>query len=89
MKISHTRAMIRAALEGKLADARLTPDPIFKVGVPEEIDGVPTEVLSARSTWADKGAYDKQAKELAGRFRENFEQYASQAAKEITQAGPG
>jgi phosphoenolpyruvate carboxykinase (ATP) len=89
MKIAHTRAMITAALEGKLADARLEQDPIFKVGVPEQVPGVPKDVLSPRSTWSDKGGYDKQAKDLAGRFRTNFEQYEAQAPKEVGAAGPG
>jgi phosphoenolpyruvate carboxykinase (ATP) len=89
MKIAHTRAMITAALEGKLSDARVEQDPIFKVGVPTEVPGVPKEVLSPRNTWSDKGGYDKQAKDLAGRFRDNFEQYAKQAPKEVGAAGPG
>jgi phosphoenolpyruvate carboxykinase (ATP) len=89
MKIAHTRAMITAALEGKLGDARVEQDPIFKVGVPTEVPGVPKEVLSPRNTWSDKGGYDKQAKDLAGRFRDNFEQYAKQAPKEVGAAGPG
>jgi len=89
MKIAHTRAMITAALEGKLADSRLEQDPIFKVGVPEQVPGVPKDVLSPRSTWSDKGGYDKQAKDLAGRFRSNFEQYEAQAPKEVGAAGPG
>jgi phosphoenolpyruvate carboxykinase (ATP) len=89
MKIAHTRAMITAALGGKLSDARVEQDPIFKVGVPTDVPGVPKEVLSPRNTWSDKGGYDKQAKDLAGRFRDNFEQYAKQAPKEVGAAGPG
>jgi len=57
--------------------------------VPTDVPGVPKEVLSPRNTWADKGGYDKQAKDLAGRFRDNFEQYAKQAPKEVGAAGPG
>lgn len=89
MKISHTRAMIRAALEGRLSDVRLNSDPIFKLGVPENVPHVPQEVLTPRNTWSDKGGYDNQAKELARRFRANFEAYATVAAKEVTAAGPG
>ncbi|MCA9595056.1 MAG: phosphoenolpyruvate carboxykinase [Myxococcales bacterium] len=88
MKIAYTRAMVRAALEGKLADVALVQDPIFGVGVPQEVPDVPKEVLNPKNTWADKAAYDAQAKKLAGLFRENFKQYAAEAAKEIQDAGP-
>jgi phosphoenolpyruvate carboxykinase (ATP) len=88
MKIAYTRAMIRAALDGKLGDARLIADPVFKVGIPERVPDVPNDVLLPRNTWHDKAAYDRQAKDLAGRFRSNFEQYSGKAAKEIAEAGP-
>jgi phosphoenolpyruvate carboxykinase (ATP) len=88
MKIAHTRAMIRAALEGKLSDAKVNQDPVFKVGVPESVPDVPKEVLSPRNTWSDKGAYDSQAKSLATQFRANFQKYESAASKDIASAGP-
>jgi phosphoenolpyruvate carboxykinase (ATP) len=88
MKIAHTRAMVQAALSGALKDVALTEDPVFRVGVPASVPGVPSEVLSPRSTWSDKGAYDKQSKELARRFKENFEKFSDQAGSEIAGAGP-
>ncbi len=88
MKIAYTRAMVAAALAGKLNDVKLTPDAQFAVGIPEGVPGVPAEVLSPRNTWDDKGAYDRQATELATRFRKNFEAYADQASAEIREAGP-
>ena len=88
MKIKYTRAMVHAALDGSLADVKLTPDPVFGVGIPEHVPNVPDEVLVPRNTWKDKAAFDKQAKGLAARFRENFKQYESQASKEVIEAGP-
>jgi phosphoenolpyruvate carboxykinase (ATP) len=88
MKIKITRALLAAALEGKLEKERFTPDPIFKVLVPSACEGVPTDVLSPRNTWADKSAYDTKAKELAAMFAKNFEQYAAFATPEIAAAGP-
>jgi phosphoenolpyruvate carboxykinase (ATP) len=88
MKIAHTRAMINAALAGKLASVATVEDPIFGLHVPAAVEGVPTDVLMPRNTWADKVAYDEKAKDLAGRFHENFKQYADQAPPEVRAAGP-
>ncbi|HLX13191.1 MAG TPA: phosphoenolpyruvate carboxykinase [Bacteroidota bacterium] len=88
MKIGFTRAMIRAALDGTLEKMPTTEDPNFGLHIPRSVDGVPTDVLFARDTWADKNAYDAKAKELAERFHKNFEQYAAQAPAEVKTAGP-
>lgn len=88
MKLSYTRAMITAALEGVLDDVETLADPVFGVAVPKEVPGVPTEVLTPRNTWADKAAYDEKAKFLAGLFVKNFEKYAAGASEEILQAAP-
>jgi phosphoenolpyruvate carboxykinase (ATP) len=88
MKISHTRAMIRAALTGSLATVPTVQDPIFGLHVPATVPGVPTEVLTPRNTWADKALYDTKARELAGRFKSNFEQFAASATQAVRDAGP-
>jgi phosphoenolpyruvate carboxykinase (ATP) len=88
MKLSYTRAMITAALEGKLDKAEFTKDPVFGFEVPLTCPGVPTEVLNPRNTWADKQAYDEKAKYLAGLFTKNFEKYAEGVQEEIRKAGP-
>ena len=48
MKLGLTRAMVRAALAGKLDNAPVKTDPVFGLNVPQGIDGVPAEVLDAR-----------------------------------------
>ncbi|MCI0421447.1 MAG: phosphoenolpyruvate carboxykinase (ATP), partial [Acidobacteria bacterium] len=83
MSIAHTRAMIHAALNGKLTDVPATPHPIFRVLVPESCDGVPPEVLQPRNTWPDKAAYDRAAMDLAGRFTENFNRFSSLVNREV------
>jgi phosphoenolpyruvate carboxykinase (ATP) len=89
MKISYTRAMIRAALDGSLRDVPTVEDPVFGLHVPESCPGVPSEVLQPRETWADKDAYDAAAADLADRFRENFKAYADQVDPSVLEAGPG
>ncbi len=88
MKINHTRAMLNAAIEGKLDNVFYEPDPIFGVQVPTECPGVPDEVLNARNTWDDKEAYDKSAEHLAGLFEKNFRDYADKCADKVAAAGP-
>jgi phosphoenolpyruvate carboxykinase (ATP) len=88
MAIPHTRAMIRAALSGSIADASLAADPIFGLRVPRAVPGVPSEVLDPRSTWSDPAAYDTQARRLAVMFRENFARYEDQVASEVKAAAP-
>ncbi|MGH7818372.1 MAG: phosphoenolpyruvate carboxykinase [Candidatus Binatia bacterium] len=88
MKIAHTRAMIRAVLNGSLARVSTEPDPNFRVLVPTECPDVPKEVLKPRNTWKDAAAYDRSARELAGRFEKNFQDFADQVPREVREAGP-
>jgi phosphoenolpyruvate carboxykinase (ATP) len=88
MKIAYTRAMIRAALEGKLDTVATQKDPIFGLHVPTDVPGVPGKVLTPRSTWADGEAYDAAARKLAGMFRDNFAHYADRVSESVRNAGP-
>ncbi len=88
MKLKYTRAMITAALEGKLNDAGFVNDPIFGMAVPTSCPDVPAELLQPRNTWADKNAYDEKAKYLAGLFVKNFEKYKDGVSEEILLASP-
>jgi phosphoenolpyruvate carboxykinase (ATP) len=88
MKISYTRAMVHAALDGRLADVTVEPDPIFGVLVPSSCPDVPGSVLKPRNTWKNPGAYDEKARHLAKLFRENFEQFANGVSDEVKASGP-
>ena len=70
MPIAVTRALLSAALDGTLENVTYRPDPIFGVDVPLTCPGVPRELLDPRTTWAKPEEYDRQAKQLADRFRE-------------------
>lgn len=73
MDIGLTRAMVDAALTGKLEDVEYDEDPRFHVLVPRSCPGVPTEILDPRSTWEDKDDYDARADKLAAEFAAHFE----------------
>lgn len=88
IKLSFTRAMVRAALEGKLNDVDYKTDPVFGLNMPATVPDVPSEVLNPRNTWADKAAYDAKADHLAGLFNENFRNYEDFANEEIMAAAP-
>src|SRR5690606_4371270 len=88
MKLSYTRAMVRAALAGVLDNAAFRRDPVFGTEVPDAVPEVPSDVLTPRGTWADAAAYDAQAAKLAGMFRENFRQFEDQVDARVKEAGP-
>lgn len=88
MKLSYTRAMISAAINGELDSVEYFETPFFRLRVPAEVPGVPSEILNPRDTWQDKDTYDRKAMELAEKFIRNFEKYADFADKEIKAASP-
>ena len=88
MRLPHTRAMVRAALAGKLDRVPTAPEPVFGFAVPQHVPGVPDEVLFPRRTWTDPAAYDAQAARLARMFHQNFEQFRDQVHAAVHKAGP-
>jgi phosphoenolpyruvate carboxykinase (ATP) len=88
IKLSYTRAMITAALDGKLDKTEYAFDPVFGFAVPQDCPGVPVEILNPRNTWEDKLAYDERAMFLANLFKRNFEKYVAGVSKEIANSGP-
>ena len=88
MKLEYTRAMITAALEGKLENAAYHAHSVFGMMMPEECPGVPSEMLSAKFTWKDKNAYVQTAHKLASYFIQNFEKYKNGMSEEILTGAP-
>jgi len=88
MKIAYTRAMVNAALDGDLEKVDYVTDPIFGLEIPQSCPNVPDEVLNPKNTWADKSAYDAQAKTLAAMFNENFKQFEDQVSDEVKKTAP-
>jgi phosphoenolpyruvate carboxykinase (ATP) len=88
MKLSYTRAMITAALNGDLDKVEYKTHKVFGVEMPLECPNVPSNVLNPKNTWENKQDYDKKANHLAEEFNNNFEQYESEANIEILEAAP-
>ncbi|MEG0259089.1 MAG: phosphoenolpyruvate carboxykinase (ATP) [Lysinibacillus sp.] len=88
MKLSYTRTMVRAAIDGKLNNVETTQDAVFGLHIPTAVEGVPTEILNPRDAWTDKAAYDKKATELAGLFNDNFNQFSNVSEAIKSQGGP-
>ena len=88
MKLSYTRAMITAALTGKLDNVTFETLPVFDLAMPTSCEGVPSEILNPRATWADKNAYDTTASNLAEKFVKNFEKFAAETDESILAAAP-
>jgi len=88
MQLAHTRAMVRAALDGRLDGVPTRQDPVFGLAIPISVPDVPGEVLDPRGTWAEPARYDAQARKLAAMFRENFARFADQVSDDVRGAGP-
>jgi phosphoenolpyruvate carboxykinase (ATP) len=87
IELSYTRAMVAAALNGSIEQAKFEADPIFGLFIPDSVPGVPDEILIPHQTWQDKAAYERQALNLATRFVNNFEKF-QHAGDSIRAAGP-
>ena len=88
MKLSYTRAMVQAALEGELTNVETVTDDIFGLKIPVHVPGVPDEVLQPRKTWSDENAYVEKAKELAGKFKNNFKKFSNTPEEVQSKGGP-
>ena len=88
MKLSYTRAMITAALNGTLDNVGYRVHSIFGCSIPMTCPGVPSEILSPRETWKNDHGYYSKANELAEEFNENFKKYEDFANDEIMEGSP-
>ena len=86
MAIGHTRALLKAVLDGSLTSAQFAPDPFFGLMIPRDVDGIPNEVLDPRRSWSDPAEYDRTAAELARRFETNFAVFAGVVADDVKAA---
>ncbi len=88
ISIEQTRALLDAALAGKLSDVEHIKDPVFGFEIPKSCDGVPPEILNPIDGWADREAFKNECLLLASLFIENFKRFAADCPAEVAQAGP-
>lgn len=88
MKLSYTRAMVQAALEGELTHVETSQDEIFGLHIPLHVPGVPDEVLIPNKTWTNQQEYTDKAKELAAKFNANFKKFHNVPQEIEVNGGP-
>ncbi len=86
INLAHTRAIVHAVLDGRLATAQFVTEPSFGFSIPTACPDVPPEMLNPRQLWSDPAKYDEQAAMLAEKFQENFARF--DVPDEIRNAGP-
>lgn len=88
MPIRVTRALLAAALDGRLNDAEFRHDTSFGFEVPMAVPDVEAEILDPRATWGDKAAYDAQAQKLVAMFAANFEKFIDHVGEDVRSSAP-
>ena len=88
MPIKATRALLKGALDGTLAQAEMRVDERFGFEVPLAAEGVEASLLTPRETWADKAAYDAASVELAAKFVENFTKFEAYVSDDVKASAP-
>ncbi len=89
ISIKDTRGIIDAILDGEVNKAPTKMIPYFNFEVPTELSGVNPAILDPRDTYADPAEWEAKAKDLSGRFIENFHKYEyNPAGKALVSAGP-
>jgi phosphoenolpyruvate carboxykinase (ATP) len=88
MPIKATRALLDAALSGALKTMPMRTDPVFGFQVPTALPGVDPAILNPRDTWADRAAYDAQARALVDMFIKNFAKFEVHVDEDVKAAAP-
>jgi len=88
ISIRYTRAMLNAALTGKLKDVEFHTDPVFGFQVPKTCPDVPDHVLDPATSWPSRDLYFQRYRQLAARFIDNFKKFDTAESREVEKAGP-
>ena len=71
--IKVTRAIVNAALHGKLDNVEYEYDKRFHLAIPNSCPDVEPRLLNPKNTWADASAYEAKANKLAAEFSAGFD----------------
>ncbi|WP_062354827.1 phosphoenolpyruvate carboxykinase (ATP) [Bacillus kwashiorkori] len=88
MNLKFTRAMVQAAIEGKLTNMDTIQEPFFGLHIPLHVPGVPNEVLQPKKTWKNEQEYEEKARQLVTQFEDNFKKFTDISKEIITNGGP-
>ncbi len=93
MPIKATRALLNAALDGKMDGVEFRKDPNFGFDVPVSVPalaeaGIDQTILDPRATWTDKDEYDRTARKLVQLFVDNFARFEAHVDEGVRQAAP-
>jgi len=88
ISIRYTRAMLNAALTGRLKDVEFHTDPVFGFQVPKTCPDVPDQVLDPATSWPNRDLYFQRYRQLAARFIDNFKKFDTAESREVEKAGP-
>ena len=89
ISIKDTRAIIDRILDGSMDKAETITIPMFNLAVPTQLEGVDTNILDPRNTYATPAEWAVKAEDLAGRFVKNFKKFeGNEAGKALVAAGP-
>jgi phosphoenolpyruvate carboxykinase (ATP) len=88
IKLDYTRQMVKAALNGTLEKSSFVEEEVFGLKIPEECQDVPKDILNPAQSWKNQSDYMEKARDLAKKFRENFQQYEKDCQPETLEAGP-
>ncbi len=89
ISIKDTRGIIDAILNGSINKAPTKKLKYFAFDIPTELEGVDTNILDPRDTYADPAEWEKKAQDLAGRFIKNFKKYETDdEGRALVSAGP-
>lgn len=95
IKLAYTRSIIDAIHSGSLLRANYSETSTFGLNVPDNVEGVPAEILHPENMWANKDEYAETLLKLARLFKNNFEKFAdykigndSTLTQQILAAGP-
>ena len=89
ISIKDTRGIIDAILNGDINNVPTKKIPYFNFEIPTVLNGVATNILDPRDTYANPADWEAKAQDLAGRFIKNFAKYEyNPAGKALVKDGP-
>ena len=78
ISIGDTRRIIDSILEGSINDESFTEDKIFKLMVPDNLEGVDSAILNPINAWVDKHFFTEESKKLSNLFKQNFKKFGKE-----------